>query len=87
MAVPQRHHLPRRILSIHTPTERGGPRAALFADAPLDRSPLRGVESRNNRIDKFDAAGNFLGKWGSPGSGDGQFKVPFDVAVDSHGNI
>jgi DNA-binding beta-propeller fold protein YncE len=29
----------------------------------------------NNRIQKFDSNGNFLGKWGTTGSGDGQFLV------------
>jgi len=30
---------------------------------------------------------NFVRKWGSLGSGDGQFAYPMDVAVDSAGNV
>jgi DNA-binding beta-propeller fold protein YncE len=33
-------------------------------------------------------SGNFLGKWGTPGSGDGQFSSPAGIAIDStSGNI
>ena len=41
----------------------------------------------NNRIQKLDAGGNFLTKWGGFGSGNGQFARPFDVAADSVGNV
>ena len=41
----------------------------------------------NHRIEKFDSNGTFLTKWGSWGSGDGQFKYPYGVAVDSSGNV
>ncbi len=41
----------------------------------------------NNRIQKFDSWGNFIGKWGSYGSGDGEFDRPNSVAVDSSGNV
>jgi|SRR5215208_7263456 len=37
----------------------------------------------NFRVQKFDSKGNFLTKWGSEGSEDGQFKKPEDIAVDS----
>jgi hypothetical protein len=33
------------------------------------------------------ACGTFLTKWGSEGSGDGQFSGPIDVAVDGSGNV
>ena len=39
------------------------------------------------RVQKFTSAGVFIIKWGSPGSGDGQFFNPSDIAVDSSGNI
>jgi tripartite motif-containing protein 71 len=39
-------------------------------------------------LQKFDSNGNFLTKWGSEGSEDGQFKKPEDIAADSKtGNV
>ena len=35
----------------------------------------------------FAASGDFILKWGSSGSGDGQFNAPYGVAVDSNGNV
>ncbi len=41
----------------------------------------------NSRIQKFTSTGTFITKWGSGGSGDGQFYYPFGVTVDSSGNV
>ena len=41
----------------------------------------------NDRIEKFTADGKFITKWGSRGSGDGQFRFPTGIAVDSSGNV
>ena len=41
----------------------------------------------NNRIQKFDNNGTFITKWGSTGSGNGQFSNLNGVAVDSSGNV
>jgi len=46
----------------------------------------------NYRIQKFtasvfDSPGVFLTKWGSQGSGDGQFEAPYGIAVDSSTNV
>ena len=41
----------------------------------------------HNSTLKFDASGTFITKWGSPGSGDGQFNFTSGVAVDSLGNV
>jgi DNA-binding beta-propeller fold protein YncE len=41
----------------------------------------------NNRVQKFDSNGNFVTKWGTPGSGDGQFIDPIALTVDSAGNV
>ena len=41
----------------------------------------------NHRIQKFHHSGTFLAKWGTNGSGDGQFDNPRRVAVDSAGNV
>jgi len=43
--------------------------------------------SGNPRVQKFDTNGNFITKWGSYGSGEGQFKDPEHLAVDSDGNV
>ncbi len=41
----------------------------------------------NARIQKFDSGGNFLLKFGGPGSDDGQFDGPNGIAVDSAGHV
>jgi sugar lactone lactonase YvrE len=38
-------------------------------------------------VQKFDGNGTFLTKWGSNGSGDGQFTFPVGVATDTSGNV
>ena len=45
------------------------------------------AEWSNHRIQKFTSDGVFLTKWGTEGSGDGQFRDPWGVAVDSAGNV
>jgi len=45
------------------------------------------VGEGNNCIQKFTSDGQFITKWGSTGSGDGQFYNPFGITVDSKGNI
>jgi len=45
------------------------------------------MDTGNNRVQKFDAAGTYLSQWGSPGSGNGQFSYPSGIAVDSAGNV
>jgi DNA-binding beta-propeller fold protein YncE len=40
----------------------------------------------NHRIQVFGADGAFVGKWGSYGSGDGQFHFPQSIAMDANGN-
>ena len=41
----------------------------------------------NDRIQRFSATGQFLGKWGSLGVSDGQFKQPWDVAAAPDGTV
>ena len=41
----------------------------------------------NYRIEKFEADGKFIGRWGSKGDGDGQFSDTTCVAVDSQNNV
>src|SRR5207249_459619 len=45
------------------------------------------ADAGNHRIQKFDANGTFLTAWGSPGSGDGQFRGPEGVATDASGHV
>lgn len=41
----------------------------------------------NNRIQKFDSNGNYITKWGTQGTGDGQFQEPTGIALDSSDNV
>ncbi len=41
----------------------------------------------DNHVQKFDSNGNFLGKWGTYGTGAGQLFDPCGIATDSAGNI
>ena len=45
------------------------------------------ADSFNHRVEKFTSAGVFLGRWGSEGSGDGEFNLPTDIAVDGGGSV
>jgi len=45
------------------------------------------VDSWNDRVQRFDAVGNYLGQWGSIGIGDGQFDNPEGVAVGPTGQV
>ncbi|MBF0592498.1 MAG: hypothetical protein HQL02_10470 [Nitrospirae bacterium] len=44
-------------------------------------------EQWNDRIQKFTSDGKFIAKWGSSGSGDGQFYGPDGIAIDGSGNV
>ena len=46
-----------------------------------------GTNSTNNRIQKFDSNFNFLLKFGTFGTGNGNFKTPRAVAFDSSNNV
>jgi len=45
------------------------------------------LECANSCIQKFDSNGNFITKFGSKGSGDGEFLAPTDITVDKEGNV
>jgi hypothetical protein len=45
------------------------------------------ADSGNNRVQAFDASGNFVSTYGTPGSGNGQFNNPLGLAIDSTGDI
>jgi hypothetical protein len=44
-------------------------------------------DERNHRVQVFDSQGNFIRKWGSYGSGDGQFANPLGIALDQVGRV
>jgi DNA-binding beta-propeller fold protein YncE len=60
------------------------PGAGLAVDS---QGNLYVTDMGNVRIQKFDKNGRFLAKWGSQGTGDGQFTRPLDLAVDTQGNV
>jgi len=45
------------------------------------------ADMRNNRIQKFTSDGKFVRKWGTVGTGDGEFNEPHGVAVASDGSV
>lgn len=45
------------------------------------------ADSGNHRIQAFDSLGTFIGEFGSPGSGPGQFNDPQGLAVDGEGRV
>jgi len=45
------------------------------------------VDQNNRRVQKFNAAGEYLTKFGSTGTGNGQFDRPTAVAIDTKGNL
>ncbi|TAK33737.1 MAG: hypothetical protein EPO21_11995 [Chloroflexota bacterium] len=45
------------------------------------------TDAGNDRVQKLSSSGAFLTKWGSTGTGDGQFDGPTGIALDSAGNV
>ncbi|HVM76754.1 MAG TPA: prepilin-type N-terminal cleavage/methylation domain-containing protein [Candidatus Paceibacterota bacterium] len=45
------------------------------------------VDTGNNRIEQFDTLGNYVGKFGGAGSGNGQLNNPMSVDIDTSGNV
>lgn len=45
------------------------------------------VDRFANCIRKFDSIGNYITKWGSFGTGDGEFSAPWGIAIDSFDNV
>jgi hypothetical protein len=41
------------------------------------------VDKNTSHVQKFDSNGTFLTKWGSQGTGDGQFLELEDIEIDS----
>jgi sugar lactone lactonase YvrE len=65
--------------------EHGG---AIFGDVAVDgQGNVYVADMGNRRVQKFDSTGKFLLKWGSEGTGDGQFRSAGSIAVDGDGNV
>ncbi|GIS95122.1 MAG: hypothetical protein CM1200mP22_23590 [Dehalococcoidia bacterium] len=43
------------------------------------------LDYSNNRVQRFSPEGEFVGKWGTEGSGDGQLQDPEGIAVAPDG--
>ncbi|HWO82440.1 MAG TPA: 6-bladed beta-propeller [Solirubrobacterales bacterium] len=62
---------------------------AMAPDAPggVPSGDVWVVDKLNNRVEKFNSKGEYLTKFGSFGTGDGQFNEPRAIAVDDQGNL
>lgn len=56
------------------------------AETNSDPANRTAPDLAHQRIQKFDASGNFLFKWGRWGENGGEFRLPFQVVVDQNGN-
>ncbi len=45
------------------------------------------MDSLNNRVQVFSKDGKFLSKWGTAGSGDGEFNIPWGIEIDQKGDV
>src|SRR5580765_583394 len=62
---------------------------SLYYPHGIDLDSLGNVYVTDSRdlVQKFDANGNFILKWGSNGTADGQFHDPHGIAIDSSGDV
>ena len=60
-------------------------------DVAIDRARsdprLYVIEWGSGRVSMFDLTGNLLGRFGSAGTDDGQFRTPWSIAVDSQSRL
>ena len=59
---------------------------AHFLEAP-GITPRGITDETNYRIQEFSSTGAFIQTFGSHGSGNGQFDLPYGIAVDGSGNV
>ncbi|NLX50374.1 MAG: hypothetical protein GXY82_11015 [Methanospirillum sp.] len=45
------------------------------------------ADRMNHRVKRFTSTGEFIARWGSPGSDDEQFYFPSELAVDAAGDV
>ena len=51
---------------------------------PTTAETFTSLRSAANEISKFDSSGTFMMKWGTAGSGPGEFDRPLDLAIDAN---
>ncbi|MFO0774021.1 MAG: 6-bladed beta-propeller [Nitrospiraceae bacterium] len=61
--------------------------APLYGVAIDQQGALFVVDNGNNRVQKFDNAGNFIILWGAFGSANGNFHNPTGIACDAKGDV
>lgn len=61
--------------------------APLYGLAIDQQGALFVVDNGNNRVQKFDNAGNFIILWGAFGSANGNFHNPTGIACDAKGDV
>jgi len=66
---------------------RGWPSASAQFIAADSNDHLYVTSSGGHRVHKYTRTGEELTRWGSFGSGDGQFRYPTGIAVDQAGNV
>ena len=44
------------------------------------------VDSKNHRVQKFTADGQFISKWGTEGTGEGELGLPWGISIDNDGD-
>jgi sugar lactone lactonase YvrE len=57
------------------------------ADVALAKGDIWVLDSVNDRVEKFNEAGEYLNEFGSEGSSEGQLKKPVALAIDSKGDV
>ena len=69
--------------------EFNGPAGVAAGPGPSCEShgPIYVVDQHNARVQKFTSDGDYVGQWGSFGSGPGQFNLPWGAATDAVGNV
>lgn len=55
------------------------PRGVAIYDYPVSRIWV--VDLLNDRVQEFDADGDFVAKWGTTGTADGEFDQPYGIAI------
>ena len=80
--------MPARLSPSGEPAAQATANSIVLSGIALDSSGnIYVVDTGNNRVEKFSSTGTFIAKWGTSGTGDGQFSSPSGIALDSSGNV